>query len=394
MKILQKATVVPVAIVALLFAAACSSPVSKADSSSTESTPAVASSPSKEATATLLFAGDAMTHQAQIDQAHKLSGGNGYDFSDCFTLIAPDIAKADYAVVNLETPLGGGRGGYTGFPCFSAPDSYAIELKKAGFDLFLTANNHTLDRSDYGLRRTISVLDSLEIPHTGTFRNASERQKLVPFIADINGIRIAFLNYTYGTNGLLPRDGAEVSLIDREAIKREIKAARDADAEMIAVCVHWGVEYQLHEHPSQRSLTDFLLQQEIDMIIGSHPHVVQPMVMKETPAGKRVPVVYSLGNFISNMKTDDTRGGAMVYVQISRNADGLCKVDNMSYDTFYAAKPDPAARPGSAFRNFTVVPSRMAADSIQASQKGWWNTFNRRAENLFTTSNIDVSRRQ
>ncbi len=389
MKISCKATVVPVAIVALLYTAACSSAGNKADSSvsaSEEKTPAS----SKETKATLLFAGDAMTHQAQLDQARKLSGGQAYDFSDCFTLIAPDIAAADYAVVNLETPLGGGHGGYTGFPCFSAPDDYAAELKKAGFDLFLTANNHTLDRSDYGLRRTLAVLDSLRIPHTGTFRDKAEREKLVPFIADIKGIRIAFLNYTYGTNGLMPRDGAEVSLIDREAMKKEIKAAREAGAEMIAVCIHWGVEYQLHEHPSQRSLADFLLQQEVDMIIGSHPHVVQPMLIKETPSGKRVPVVYSLGNFISNMKTDDTRGGALVYVDISRDADGVCKVENMTYDTFYAAKPDPAARPGSAFRNFTVVPSYMASDSIPAAQKAWWNTFDRRSRNLFDSSNVDV----
>lgn len=348
---------------------------------------------SKEARATLLFVGDAMTHQAQLEQALKLGGGKYYDFSDCFTLIEEQVKQADYAIVNLETPLGGGRGGYTGFPCFSAPDSYAVALKKAGFDLFLTANNHTLDRGDYGLRRTIHALDSLEVPHTGTFLNYSDRLTKVPFITDINGIKVAFLNYTYGTNGIEARDGAEVSLIDRDKMKREIDDARKSGAEMIAVCVHWGVEYQLHEHSSQRSLADFLLEEEVDMIIGSHPHVVQPMKMMESPSGKRVPVIYSLGNFISNMKTDDTRGGAMVYVEISRNEKGECTVGEVTYDTFYAAKPDPNAKPGSAFRNFTVVPSEMASDSIPSSQKGWWTVFNRRAENLFATSNKSVPHR-
>lgn len=394
MNIMRKATVVAATSVALLVLAACSSADSKNDSqiAGTSDGNAVTNRP-KASKATLLFAGDAMTHQAQLDQAKKLGTNGNYDFSDCFTLIAPEISKADYAVVNLETPLGGGRGGYTGFPCFSAPDSYAVALKKAGFDLFLTANNHTLDRGDSGLRRTISVLDSLQIPHTGTFRDASERAKKVPFIADINGIKVAFLNYTYGTNGITARDGAEVSLIDRDAIKREIKSARDAGAELIAVCPHWGVEYQLHEHASQRSLTDFLLAEEVDMIIGSHPHVVQPMKMMSTPSGKQVPVVYSLGNFISNMKTDDTRGGAMVYVEINRDADGKCTIEKMSYDTFYAAKPDPSAKPGSAFRNFTVVPSAMASDSVPAAQKGWWTTFDRRSRNLFDSSNVGVTRK-
>lgn len=379
---------------ALLLSVACSDAShGNSDSSSSQSHQAAENERKPQPTsATILFAGDAMTHQAQLDQAHKLGGGNGYDFSDCFTLIAPDVRNADYAVVNLETPLGGGRGGYTGFPCFSAPDSYAVALRDAGFDLFLTANNHTLDRSDAGLRRTIQALDSLGIPHTGTFKDAQTRSKLVPFIADINGIKVAFLNYTYGTNGITAKDGAEVSLIDRDAIKREIEASRKAGAELVCVCVHWGVEYQLHEHATQRSLTDFLLAQEVDMIIGGHPHVVQPMQMKQTPSGKRVPVVYSLGNFISNMKTDDTRGGALSLVYISRDGSGKVSVDSMAYDTFYAAKPDPAAHPGSALRNFTVIPSRMA-DSIPAAQRGWWNTFNTRATRLFDTENIDVPKR-
>lgn len=342
------------------------------------------------ANATILFVGDAMTHQAQIDRAKALAAGNGYDFTDCFRLIAPEVKRADYAVVNLETPLGGGRGGYTGFPCFSAPDSYAQALKDAGFDLFLTANNHTLDRSDYGLRRTIAVLDSLNIPHTGTFRDAAERAKSVPFITTINGIKVAFLNYTYGTNGLTAKDGAEVSLIDREAIKNEIEACRKTDAELICVCVHWGVEYQLHEHSTQRSLADFLLEQEVDLIIGGHPHVVQPMVIKTTPQGKNVPVVYSLGNFISNMKTDDTRGGALALAYISRDSEGKARVDSVAYDTFYAAKPDANARPGSALRNFTVIPSYMS-DSIPTSQRAWWNTFNTRARRMFEADNKGIN---
>lgn len=389
MNTLRNAAVVTFTAAVVLLTAGCSEKDARGGSASASEGGQTSGSVRRPAEATILFVGDAMTHQAQLDQARKLAGGAGYDFSACFALIAPTVRAADYAVVNLETPLGGGRGGYTGFPCFSAPDSYAVALRDAGFDLFLTANNHTLDRGDAGLRRTLTTLDSIGVRHTGTFSDTDSRSRLVPLIADIKGIRVAFLNYTYGTNGLTARDGAEVSLIDREAMKREISSAREAGAELVVVCVHWGVEYQLHEHASQRSLADFLLGEEVDLIIGGHPHVVQPMVMMSTPTGKRVPVVYSLGNFISNMKTDDTRGGALALVAISRDAEGHVAVDSLSYDTFYAAKPDPAARPGSALRNFTVVPSWMA-DSIPVAQRGWWTTFDTRARRMFSADNVDI----
>lgn len=336
------------------------------------------------AKATLYFVGDAMQHQAQLDRARELAGGSGYDYSECFTLIAPEVKAADYAVVNLETPLGGGRGGYTGFPCFSSPDSFAVALKDAGFDLFLTANNHTLDRRDAGLRRTIHVLDSLGVDHIGTYIDKSARDVQVPFIKSINGIKVAFLNYTYGTNGILATDGAEVSLIDRNAIDREITAAREKGAELIVVCPHWGVEYQLHEHASQRELADFLVDRGVDMVIGSHPHVIQPMkVVTNSKTGKRTLVVYSLGNFISNMKTGDTRGGASVTCYIERDAEGKARFVSAAYDTFYAAKPSGGSS------NFRVIPSAKAAE-IPAAQLGWWNTFNNAAERIFSTCNVDV----
>ncbi len=340
------------------------------------------------ARATLLFVGDAMAHQDQIDRAKELGKATGaYDFSDYYTLIAPAIQSADYAVVNLETPLGGGKGGYTGFPCFSAPDSFAEELRRAGFDLFLTANNHTLDRSDYGLRRTITVLDSLSIAHIGTYRNAAARAKEVPFITDINGIKIGFLNYTYGTNGITAKDGAEVCLIDRPAMAKEIERTRSAGAEFIVVCVHWGVEYQLTENASQRDLANWLIDQGVDMIIGGHPHVVQPMKVVTAKSGKRVPVVYSLGNFISNMKTGDTRGGAMVWCEIERDESGDVHFLGATYDTFYAAKPHGEGT------NYQVIPS-WEATRIPSGQQGWWHTFESSATRVLDSHNVDIPRHQ
>lgn len=336
--------------------------------------------------AELLFVGDAMQHQGQLDQALKAGGGKSYDYDDCFTLIAPAVTKADYAVCNLEVPLGG-PGSYTGYPCFSAPDSYAAALKDAGFDMMLTANNHCLDKSDRGARRTLSVLDSLGLDHIGTYRDANERERLVPMIKTIKGIRFGFLNYTYGTNGINPRNGMEVALIDRDRISREIKATRDAGAEIVVVAMHWGVEYVLRENANQRSMADFLIDQGVDLVIGSHPHVIQPMEVRHNEKeGKDVLVVYSLGNFISNMKTADTRGGAMVRAFVERGPDGKARFTHAEYDTFLSAKPEAGHT-----TNYMVIPS-WETGRIPPSQLAHWRLFDRQATNIFNKYNRGVER--
>lgn len=333
--------------------------------------------------ADLLFVGDAMQHQAQLDRARELGGGKGYDWNECYSLIAPDITAADYAVCNLEVPLGGGPD-YSGYPCFSAPDNYALALKDAGFDMFLTANNHCLDRGDKGARATLMALDRLGVDHIGTYADSLQRTRLVPFIKDIKGFKVGFLNYTYGTNGIEPRDGIEVSMIDRDRIAREIKATRKAGAEIVVVAVHWGVEYVLLPGQAQKDLAQFLVDQGVDMVIGGHPHVIQPMeVVRNEAENKDVLVVYSLGNLISNMKTADTRGGALVKARIERGADGKARFVRAAYDTFFSQKPHGARG------NFKVVPSRMA-DRIPAAQKGHWELFDRNARRIFNQHNRNV----
>ena len=335
--------------------------------------------------AELLFAGDAMQHQAQIDQA-RLRGDGGYDYSDCFTYIAPTVTEADYAVCNLEVPLGGGPD-YTGYPCFSAPDSYAEALRDAGFDMFMTANNHSLDRRDRAARRTLVALDSLGIDHVGSYRDSLDREEKVPFIKNIKGFKIGFLNYTYGTNGIPPQDGVEIALIDRERMAREIRKTREAGAESLVVMVHWGVEYVLLQNRNQEELADFLVDQGVDLIIGGHPHVIQPMkVVHNEKEGKDVLVVYSLGNLISNMKTADTRGGALVRARIERDAEGKARFKSADYDTFFSAKPTGPAS------NFTVIPSWMP-DKIPAAQRAHWQLFDRGAQRIFDAHNHRVPRR-
>lgn len=332
---------------------------------------------------TLVFAGDAMQHAAQLDAARQADGL--YDYSDCFTDIAPLISGADYAVVNLETPIGG-KGPYTGYPCFYAPASFADALVDAGFDLMLTANNHTLDRHARGLRSTISELDRRGIPHLGTYTDKEARGKALPMIQNIGGIRVGFLNYTYGTNGIEPRDGVVVDYIDRQLIADDVAYTRLHGAEVIVVAVHWGDEYRLLPNASQRSLADYLTGLGVDMIIGGHPHVIQPMEMRYSAEyGKNILVVYSLGNFISNMRTRDTRGGALVRVTVSREADGRARVSAADYQLHFTVPPGHG-------RNFHVVPADEPVDN--RAWRGACDAFTREAGRIFDQHNVGVGKFQ
>ncbi|OKY95142.1 MAG: hypothetical protein BHV67_13030 [Bacteroidales bacterium 43_36] len=298
--------------------------------------------------AVLLFAGDAMQHKAQLDAA---SCGDGtYSFTECFEPVKDIVGSADYAIVNLETPLGGRP--YRGYPCFNAPDSYAEALAGSGFDLLLTANNHTLDARDRGLKRTVLALDSMAISHIGTYTDADSRAKEIPFVVNIKGFKVGFLNYTYGTNGIEIQGDAVVDYINRNVIAEDITATRNAGAEILCVAVHWGDEYKLLPNNSQKSLAKWLCDQGVDIIFGGHPHVIQPMELVDNPAtGRKSAIFYSLGNFISNMKTRDTRGGAISRVTLKRDSIGQAYVDNLSYQLVFTVPP---TKPGT---NFVLYPA-------------------------------------
>lgn len=326
--------------------------------------------------AELVFVGDAMQHVAQRDAARRSDGS--YDFSGYYTALTPYIATADYAVVNLETPVGPGP--YSGYPCFNAAPTYVDALRDAGFDLFLTANNHTLDRGPRGLRATIAALDERGLAHVGTYADDSARVAALPVIRDICGIKVGFLNYTYGTNGIVPRDGVVVDYIDRERIRRDVELTRREGAEMVAVCIHWGDEYHLLPNRSQKATADFLEAVGVDMIIGGHPHVIQPMELRANRyfPDKKVFLVYSLGNFISNMKKTDTRGGAMARVRLERGADGIPRIIEANYRLVYTI---PGTSPAD---NFHVV----LADSVRTPQA---REFRNNARAIFDAHNVGVN---
>jgi len=182
----------------------------------------------------IVFAGDAMQHEAQNKAAKQADGT--YSFDECFASIAPYVQAADYAIVNLETPLGGAP--YSGYPMFCAPDSYSMALKNAGFDLMLTANNHALDKRDKGAKRTLDVLDEQGLAHVGTYRNKADREKSLPLIKDINGFKIGFLNYTYGTNGIkVQNDVVERIRQKEEEAEERIRFASAEDNDRLKLVV-------------------------------------------------------------------------------------------------------------------------------------------------------------
>ncbi|MCM1449589.1 MAG: CapA family protein [Clostridiales bacterium] len=329
--------------------------------------------------ADIVFAGDAMQHAAQIEAAQR-AGNGSHDYSDCFDRVTPYVSGADYAVVNLEAPLGGKP--YSGYPCFSAPDEYAEALRDAGFDLFLTANNHTLDRRDRGLARTIESLDRIGVDHIGTYLNDSCRNATIPFIKDVKGYRVGFLNYTYGTNGIKAIGKVVVDYIDTLSISRDIEATRIAGAEILVVAIHWGDEYKLLPNATQRKLGQFLLDKGVDIVMGGHPHVIQPMELRvdSTDRHRRQLLVYSLGNFISNMKTRDTRGGVMARVVLKRTPQGRAYVDSATYVPVFTVAPENG-------RNYRLV---YPQDSISPLMNSRREQFLHSARSIFEKHNVLV----
>ncbi|MFW5644397.1 MAG: CapA family protein [Bacteroidota bacterium] len=293
----------------------------------------------------LIFAGDIMGHDTQIAAAKT---EKGYNYDTCFSLLKPYIESADIAIANLELTLAGPP--YKGYPLFSSPDELASAIKKAGFDLLVTANNHSLDRRKEGLERTLDVLDSLDIIRTGTFKTSGQRDSGYPLIIEKNNIRLAILNYTYGTNGIQVQSPNIVNITDKTMIREDLEKASLAEPDFTLVTIHWGLEYQREENIQQQELAEFMVAHGADAIIGSHPHVVQPI--KKIKAGEKEGlVVYSLGNFISNQRKRYTDGGILFEMVIEKNSETKIREYNYLPVWVYKAPADNGKK------HFVLVPS-------------------------------------
>ena len=278
--------------------------------------------PEIPATLSLIFIGDIMQHMPQVDAAYN-SSTNSYNYDSCFIFVKPIISQADFAIANLETTFAGRP--YSGYPAFSSPSALANSIIFAGIDILGTANNHCCDRGKIGIERTISILDSLGIRHTGTYSNSVSRSKSCPLILRHNGISVALLNYTYGTNGNPVYEPNIVNLIDTALIRRDLLAARDSMPDKIILFMHWGTEYERQPNAYQKEIASFCLKNGADIIIGSHPHVLQPMEifsMGDNLNKREVMVAWSLGNFVSNQRDRFRDGGAIIRIDLQKNAAG------------------------------------------------------------------------
>lgn len=316
----------------------------------------------------LLFTGDIMQHDSNIAMAYD-PASKRYDYSACFEYVAPIIRPADLAIGNLELTLAGSP--YKGYPQFSAPDALAVELKRIGFDVLVTANNHSVDRRKKGVERTIRVLDSLAILHTGTFIDSATRANTYPLIVEKNDFRFSLLNYTYGTNGIPVTKPNIVNLIDTVQIKLDMAQARQQKTDAIIVFMHWGDEYQSLPNSTQKKLTRLLFREGARLVIGAHPHVLQPM---EWNKEQDQLVVYSLGNFISGQRPRYRDGGAMVWIdmqKITTPAGSSTSILNAEYELEWVQKSNEfVMRPFRYFEGDTVfVKDKTARAAMQVFAK-------------------------
>ena len=287
--------------------------------------------------------GDIMCHNSQYTDAYVASEDT-YDFSYVFEDIKNYISSADIAIGNLETTFAGKERGYSNYPRFNTPEQLATNLKDLGIDVLSTANNHSMDTGYSGLVSTLKFLDEAGISHTGTYSSAEAQNQIL--VKDVNGIKIAFLAFTYGTNGIpVPKDNSYCvnTPLDEELILNQISLAKEQNPDLICASMHWGNEYQLIPNDTQKDLADLLFQNGVDLIFGSHPHVLQPMekrtVTLEDGTTKDCFVIYSLGNFISGQTKDNTRNSVILDIDITKNGEtDETTIDAVSYIPIYMYK--------------------------------------------------------
>lgn len=339
----------------------------------------------KSTTINMALTGDIMCHNTIYNDAFNKQS-NTYDFSYIFDDIKYNIQTADIAIGNLETTFAGSSKGYSSYPTFNTPESLAYTLKKVGFDVLSTANNHCYDKGYSGIESTINYLDDADISHTGTFKSEEEQNKIL--VKNVKGIQIAFLSFTYGTNGItVPSDKSySVNLIDKDLIKKQLDLAKKQNPDMICVSMHWGIEYQTTPNSEQKDLADFLFKNGADIIIGNHPHVLQNFEKREITlddgTSKDGLVIYSLGNLLADQNKKYTRDSAIMNVSVTKDENGKIKINTVKYTPIYIYKDTSKST-----QKFKIINIQNAIDSFEAGyspnlSKTTYNTFKTELENI------------
>lgn len=276
------------------------------------------SNESKTNEISILFIGDFMGHMDQINAAYNKELDN-YDYNKTFEKIKPILSDADISIGNLEVTLGVIP--YSGYPRFSSPAEYASAIKNSGVDVLVTANNHSCDKRKLGLEKTISILDSLNIGHTGTFMSSESKKKNPCYVINKNDIKIAVVNYTYGTNGIPPSPPNIVNYLDKSVVADDINYIKDKiKPDQIIAFLHWGSQYKDLPNKEQKDWFNYFNSLGVNIVIGAHPHVLQPMQwFNKTSSENEKLVVYSLGNFVSHQRTFPRDGGAVIKLNLKKD---------------------------------------------------------------------------
>ena len=313
----------------------------------------------------LVATGDILCHNTQYFDAYDSSTGT-YDFNYVFDDVVKYIEPADIAISSLETSFAGSDVGYSNYPRFNSPDSLITAIKNIGVDVISTAGNHCLDYGFSGLSRTIDVLDSNGLSHLGTYKSQEEQSKIL--YKDIDGVKIAFLNYTYGTNGIPVPSGKDfcVNLIDKDLMSYQINLAKDENADVIIACMHWGTEYSTVQNSEQEELADFLFKSGVDIIIGNHPHVAEPMekrsVTLEDGTVKDCFVIYALGNFTADQNYANTRSSVILNLDLTFEDDVL-NINSATYTPIYIYE-----NPNVRYHKFKLIDMEDAISKYESSK--------------------------
>lgn len=291
-----------------------------------------------DTTIDILMAGDILLHSNLLDRCRNADGS--YSFSSFFSNTAPFIRNTDISIVNQEVIIGGKELGISGYPAFNAPAEIADELVNAGFNVICHATNHVMDR---GTRGILNCLDNWkkypEVQVTGIYSTPEDSRQLC--IVEKNGIRVAILNYTYNTNFIaIPADFSYgVNLLDEKKVLSDLAKARE-QADFIIVCPHWGTEYVYEITAMQKKWTQLFLENGVDLVLGTHPHVIQPIeTLVDEETGHQMTVYYSLGNFVNwtgntGKNCRNQCVGGLAYVRLNKAKDGIvCIADSTVYPT-------------------------------------------------------------
>lgn len=271
---------------------------------------------SRTRTVSLSAVGDILIHGTVYDSAKT---PDGYDFDPMFEKVKPYLEQSDITVANSESIIGGSDIGLSSYPSFNSPFEVGDALKNAGVDVVAMANNHTLDRGTAAIENAINYWDQIGMQRTGSYLSEEERNQAT--LKTVNGITFSFLSYTYGTNGIPTPAGKEylVNRIDKELIRKDLQHAKE-HSEVAVLSLHFGDEYQPLPNEYQTDIARFAAENGADIILGHHPHVLQPPEWIEASDGRKVFVIYSLGNFLSGQNEIPRQIGTILTIDVEKKS--------------------------------------------------------------------------